>query len=501
MSSPEAYDFSQVAPAPVPFPRRLPTPTRVDLARRSVAIATSVARHFGPLIARDAWSRTTRHGPVLAVDDAWAPPLRAVFEDLGATFMKFGQILGSAPSVFGEGVAAEFRACLDTGPRESFEAVREIIEADLGRPLLDAYAEFDTEPIGRASIAVVHKARLHDGRVVAVKILRPGIDEQVATDLELMAPLIARLAGEVGPAAAQLVQILDGFRDQVAEELDLRNEARAMAHYRTLLSLVELPLVTVPAPIFELSAMRTLTMEYLDGVPIDDLAAIGTFGVDPVPVVEQVVRAFLMTAVLFGTFHGDVHSGNLLLLRDGRVGVLDWGIVGRLDPATHHFFRSVIAAALGHEEAWDDIVAHFERTYGDALADGFGLEGPALRNFIRSVMEPVLNQPFGQVSIGDMIAAPQRQVDVALGLAAGDRSARARLRRWRTHRRLRAQVEELGTLNGATFDRGTFLLGKQLVYFERYGKLFLADRSIFEDRAFFEALLAAPVPPALEFTG
>jgi predicted unusual protein kinase regulating ubiquinone biosynthesis (AarF/ABC1/UbiB family) len=496
--SPEAFDFSQVAEAPIPFPRFLPKPTKAQLAKRWLEITTSTARHFGPLAARETWSRARRRGSILAVDDAWAAPLRAVFEDLGATFMKLGQILGSSPSVFGERVSAEFRACLDTGPAEDVDLIRTIVEADLGMALEDAFAEFNPRPIGQASIAVVHRARLHDGRDVAVKVLRPGIEEQVSTDLDLMAPLISVLARQVGPAAAQLLQLLDGFRAQVAEELDLRNEARAMAHYLGLLDLVDLPLVTVPKPVFEFSGIRTLTMEYLDGVPIDDLAAISNLGIDPTPIVEQVVRAFLVTAVLFGTFHGDVHSGNLLMLRDGRIGVLDWGIVGRLDASTHHFFRSIIAAALGHEAAWDDILAHFERTYGSALAEGFGLEGPALSAFIRSVMEPVLNQPFGQVSIGDMLMAPQKQVDVALGLEVGDRSVRAKLRRWQTHRRLRAQVEAMGTLNGATFDRGTFLLGKQLLYFERYGKLFLADRSLFEDRAFFEALLLAPIPAALQ---
>jgi len=311
----------------------------------------------------------------------------------------------------------------------------------------------------------------------------------VATDLRLMEPLLDFLSRQVGVAeAGQLVRMMDGFRQQVAEELDLRNEARAMAHYRDLLRRVDLPLVVVPEPYPALSGPRVLAMEFLDGIPIDDLARIAELGVDPRPLVEQTVRGWFITAIRYGIFHGDVHAGNLMLLRDGRIAALDWGIVGQLDPDTHRFFRRTIEAALGDEAAWDEIAARLLQVYGPAL-HGLGLDEAAMARFVRGVMEPMLTRPFGEVSLATFLAAIQGQVAKAEGQAVTRPSWRDRLRRLREQRRLHRGVAEHGAI-GSDFDRGTFLLGKQLMYFERYGKMFLSDVSLLSDRAFFAALLA-----------
>jgi predicted unusual protein kinase regulating ubiquinone biosynthesis (AarF/ABC1/UbiB family) len=213
-----------------PFPLRLPTPDRRALRRRATRIVTVVARYLGPPVTR----RLVR---AALPAQAFARPLRRVFETLGATFVKFGQLVALAPGAFGDAVADEFRSCLDTGPSVPFAEVRAAVELALGAPLATAFAEFEEIPIGRASIAVVHRARLHDGRAVAVKVLRPDIEVIVATDLRLMDPLFEFLAFRVGvPEAGQLVRMLDGFRGQLAEELDLRNEARAMEHHRGVIA-------------------------------------------------------------------------------------------------------------------------------------------------------------------------------------------------------------------------------------------------------------------------
>jgi aarF domain-containing kinase len=471
--------------APRIYPRRLPEPGPFALARRGALIAEVASRHFAPVILRHVFERPR---PRLA-PRAFAPPLRQTFEDLGGTFIKFGQIMASSPGMFGEEVAEEFRSCLDTGPPVPFADVRFRVEEDLGMPMHEAFVDFDPEPVGRASIAVVHRATLHDGREVAVKIIRPGIEHQVATDLDLMQPFFEVLARQTGDQmAGSVLQLVDSFRIQIGEEMDLRNEARTMAHFRRLLATVDLPRIVVPEPYPALSGPNVLTMELLDGVPIDDLAKVAELGVDPAPLVEEVVRSFFLHLVLTGTFHGDAHAGNMLLLRDGRIGIVDWGIVGRLDSATHRFVLRLLAAALGEEDAWAEVTDHLVKTYGPALGIAVGMDEPQMTAFIRQLVEPTLTRPFGEVSLAGIFQAVQQQLARAQGLEAHRRSLRAVLRRLRFQRRVRRMADESGGLF-SDFDRGTFLLSKQLMYFERYGRLFLADVPLLRDREFFTQLL------------
>ncbi len=479
------------AGAPRVFPRRLPRPGRAERVRRGVEVGRLAARHFLPVVVAEARRRPRRRPPLSVL----AVPLRRTFEELGGTFVKFGQLVASSPGVFGEETAEAFRTCLDTGPAVPFAAVRSVVEEDLGMPLEDAFATFDPEPIGRASIAVVHRATLPDGRPVAVKILRPGIDALVAVDLALLQPLLELVARQTGDeAAGVLTQIFFGFRDQVGEELDLRNEARALAAFNDLFSRPDLPggplsRLVVPRPIPERSGRDVVTMELLDGVPIDDLAGASALGIDPGTLVQEVVRSFFVTAVCWGTFHGDIHAGNMLLLRDGRLGIVDWGIVGRLDPETHRFFVRVLDGVLGDETAWSDVARHMVATYGPTMQQGLGLTDEELAGFIRSLVEPTLLRPFGEVSLGALIQAPQLQAAHAQGIDAGARSLRASLGRLRAKRRLRRLADQSGG-TASSFDRGAFLLGKQLLYFERYGKMFLSDVPLLADLPFFEALAA-----------
>jgi predicted unusual protein kinase regulating ubiquinone biosynthesis (AarF/ABC1/UbiB family) len=471
------------------FPRYLAPARRPDIARRAAQIAVVATKHFTPLAVRTVRAGDPRRLPL----DAFAKPLRLTFEELGTTFMKFGQLIASSPGVFGDEVSAHFRSCLDTGPVVPFELVRRVVEADLGMPLEEAYARFDQVPIGRASIAVVHRARLRDGSEVAVKVLRPGIEKRVSIDMDLFEPLlefVARMTGEY--AAGQLLEMFDSFRMQLGEELDLRNEARAIHHMEDLLERVDLPLVTVPRVYDELSGPRSVTMEFIEGIPVDDLARIERYGYDPAPVVSQTVKGFLLTAIRWGFFHGDVHAGNLLLRPDGRIGVIDWGIIGRLDPDTHRFFRRIVEAALGDESAWDDIAAHTILTYGTVLEEGLGMSHEDLAQFMKVTLEPLLRAPFGQVSLVEILNAPQAKVAEARGIEAERLTVRGILRRFKEQREVRRLAVETGVYE-SEFERGIFLLTKALMYFERYGKMYMRDVSIFEDEPFFREALAQPV--------
>jgi len=476
-----------VAAVPRVHRRTLPKPSPYRLVARSAGIARASGRHLAAL-AFTQLLHARRGGGLLPAAFA-ARPLRQMCEDLGGTFMKFGQLVASSPGLFGEAVAAEFRGCLDTGPPVAFDTVRARIEEDLGMDLEEAFAELDPEPIGRASIAVVYRGRLHDGREVAVKVLRPGIEHEVAADLTLMVPLAELVARETGEQiAGSVLQLLDGLRQQLGEELDLRNEARALAHFRALLSRSRLDRLVVPEPYPELSGQSVLTMELLHGVAIDDLSAAAAVG-DPAPLVEQVVRAFFTTTVRWGAFHGDLHAGNMLLLDDGRLGIIDWGIVGRLDRDTHRFVLRLLDAALGDEAAWADVTAHLTRVYGRAIQVGLGMSDDDLAAFLRGIVEPALTRPFGEVSLAAMLEAPLVQAARARGASAQSRPLRAALLRLRTNRKMRRLADEAGGLM-SDFTRGAFLLAKQFVYFERYGKLFLSDRPILADREFLAGLVA-----------
>ena len=451
----------------------LPTPPAPVVRRRVAAALGSAARRFPPIAARR--SRTP-----LA--------LRHVFDDLGGTFPKFGQLLGSAPSLFSDDVAAVFRGCLDAGPAVPFGEVRAAVEGELGRPLEELFATFEERPLAAASIAVVHRAVLPDGTPVAVKVLRPGIEHAVAVDLAVMGPLFRWIGRQVAVGVAGVLPgLVEGLREQLVEELDLREEAASIRWFRGLLAEMDLPLVQVPAVFDELSGRRVLVTELVDGVPIDDEASIRAAGVDIRPAIEQVLKAWFAVALCTGVFHGDIHAGNLLVDRAGRIAIIDWGIVGRMDDGTHRWFRRIVEGALGDEAAWADVADHFETVYGSDLIANLGVSREQGIAFIRSIIEPLFVLPFGQVDLrATLLSNPTPSAP------DGARTVRARLHHWRVERRFqRTMSSSQGA--GTAFDRGTFLLSKQLVYLDRYGKLYLPDTPLLWDPEVFRQLLAAPV--------
>ena len=480
---------SQAHDCPTATPVDLSDPGRLQRARRAALLVRSTTQHLSPLAVKKALGREV-------TQLQFARGLRRVCEDLGATFLKYGQVIASSPTLFGNEMSDEFRSCLDTGPMVPFDVVHASITSSLGRPVDEVFAEIDPVPLGRASLAVVHKAVTKDGRTVAVKVLRPSIERVIATDLALMQPLFDFLGRQLGPEmAGPLGEVLDGLRKQLSHELDLRNEALVMDYFRTLPSRAEVPLIIVPEPYHDLSSARVLTMEFLDGVPVDDLSRIEEMGVDPKPVVEQAVKAWFMTAIRGGIFHGDVHAGNILLLRDGRIAMIDWGIVGRLDNDLHTMFRQLIAFALGDESAWDDVATFFVELYGPLARQQLGIDEQVLISMFKEQAQSVLTQPFGQVSLADLLMLPQKEIararreEAARAGEDASNSAKGRIGRYREFRKRR---DASNGMDVPSLDHGMILLGKQLAYFERYGKMYLSDVPLLNDPDFFTSLLTQP---------
>lgn len=467
-------------PEPNPYPLR--EPPAVQTAQRAAQLAGAVARHLSPHLARKAAGFRVTGADIAA-------PLRRVFEEMGATFLKYGQVIASSPTLFGEEMAAEFRSCLDTGPAVPRGRVVAEVERSLGRPLEEVFATFERRPLGQASLAVVHKATLLDGREVAVKVLRPGVERRIATDLALMGGLFANLSGRLGlRALAPLGEVLDGLRIQLREELDLRNEAAVMTYFRKLPESARLPLVTVPEAHHDLTGRRVLVMEFLDGIAVDDLARVEELGYDPAPLVAEVVKAWFMTALRGGIFHGDIHAGNIMLLRDGRLGVIDWGIVGRLTPQTHSLFRHLVSGALGDESAWDVVAGHIAAQWGGLADERLGVDEAWIATLVRQQVGQVLTRPFGEISLSELLMAPQQEIARKRAeLRAAQGKARRSPGNHGTIQRLRRSLPA----DLPPIDRGMMLLGKQLAYFERYGKLYLKEAPLLADEDFFTAVLAA----------
>ncbi len=277
--------------------------------------------------------------------------LRRAFERLGPTYIKLGQILSAGEGVFPEELVGEFRRCRDQVPAEPFSAVRRTVEGSLGAPLEALFERFEPNPLAAASIAQVHRARLRTGEDVVVKVQRTGIDRHVRRDLAVMGWLAPLLVGRIPVAAlANPPALVEVFAETIAEELDFRLEAENLLDVARVLAQTapaggRRPLL-VPRPHPTLVTERVLVMERLDGFAWGDADAMRGAGIDTAAVLQATLIAFLEGLVLAGVFHGDLHAGNLLVLPDGRVALLDFGITGRLDPAGRRgLLRLVLSTA------------------------------------------------------------------------------------------------------------------------------------------------------------
>lgn len=454
---------------------KLRPPGPVALAGRALRVTATLLRRLGPQLVAHALGR----GDSARLTTA----LRITCDDLGATYIKFGQIIASAPTLTGEETAAQFRSMLDAGPPVPFPDVVREIERTSGKPVRKTFSRLDPEPIGQASLAVVHRGTLIDGRDVAVKVLRPGIEKVLASDLVLLRAAV-RALGVAVPAVGELATgLVDDLAGQLQHEVDLRIEAAIMQHFRGLPQHDDLPLVVVPEPLVQLSGRRVLVMDFLDGVPIDD-ANLDALGVDASALVDQVVKAWLLTALRDGIFHGDVHAGNILFLRDGRAGLIDWGITGQLDPDAHWMLRRFIGGAIGDESAWDDLADHLSSHLSTVQPD-LRPDRDMLRMVLRDHLSAVVNKPFGEFSLSEVILSLNTQSSVIRGIAAQPRRTQRTTRKMvDAIRRTRQPAPDLTLMGG-----GMLLLAKQLAYFERYGKLHLGELAVLHDTEFFRDVL------------
>jgi len=274
--------------------------------------------------------------------------LRGAFEKLGPAYIKLGQIVSSGRGLFPEELVAEFRSLRDKVPPEPFSEVRRVVEAELGRPLAEVFERFDETCLASASIAQVHAARLRSGEEVVVKVQRGSVERLVARDIRAMAWIAPFLVGRIPIAAlANPPALVELFAETISEELDFRLEAENMLDIARVLRDSGSAVVIVPRPHPALVTRRMLVMERLEGWNYEEAEAMRAAGIDTAAVLRALMISFLEGAMIYGVFHGDLHGGNLFVMRDGRVALLDFGMTGRMDEKQRlAFLRMMVTGAM-----------------------------------------------------------------------------------------------------------------------------------------------------------
>jgi ubiquinone biosynthesis protein len=378
-----------VAPRPLRAVRR-----RVDVVRRYRELLGLIrAQGFGPLLG--AGGKAERQAEPVGVR------LRRVLEQAGGVYVKLGQIAATRVDLLPPGVCDELATLQNRAPSEPPDGVRAVIEAELG-PVDEVFARFDWEPLAAASIGQTHTARLPSSEEVVVKVQRPGIAEVMERDLAALG-LLARLAERRTALGRSLRsgEVLDQFARSLRAELDFRGEVRSMVDMAALVAADQAggdgdraggrPPVRVARVFPDLCTARVLVQERFDGFTVGDVHELAASDVDRGALASGLLRTVLRQVLTYGFFHADPHPGNVFVLRDGTLGLIDFGAVGRLDPIQRAAVVDMFGAMVRSDVPMLRDAIERVTDLGDAPS-GDQLE----RTLARLVAESV--RPGGQVS-------------------------------------------------------------------------------------------------------
>jgi predicted unusual protein kinase regulating ubiquinone biosynthesis (AarF/ABC1/UbiB family) len=364
--------------------------------------------------------------------------------------VKLGQLVASSQGLFPEAYCQEFRKCLDQVRPFSFSEVERTLRADLGRDPGEIFDSIDPNPLASASIAQVHAARLRDGRDVVIKVQRPKIDRIVDADLRVLRLGARALTLVPHGELANPVGVIEDFESNIRAELDFRLEADNMEQFNRIMAAQGQSRVVAPRAMRELSTRRVLVMERFYGRRVDDLDNLRASRADIEERLLVGMRAWFQCMILHGFFHGDVHAGNLMALDDGRVGFLDFGIVGRFsrerrDQVTDY----LLALASGDFRRLADVMV----AMGSIERDAVDLD--ALSNDLAAAYEPLLSNAMSPAKYADIIPTILRK----------------------------------GVEHGMRMPRDFVLVVKQMLYFDRYAKLLAPDLNVFRDPRIVSGLM------------
>jgi len=376
--------------------------------------------------------------------------VRQTFEKLGATYVKLGQFVASSPSLFPADYVNEFQNCLDKTPPLPFKYIRRVLEKELNQPLENIFSFIDETPLASASIAQVHAATLVSGESVVIKVQKPDVENILLTDLNFIY-WATRIFERVFPKVkfASLSAIVSEIQACMMEEVDFYKEADNIKQFNEFLKATNNPLAIAPQVYPHASSLRVLTMERFYGVPLTDLDTIKKYARDPAATLVGAMNTWFSSLMFCESFHADLHAGNLMVLTDGRIGFIDFGIVGRIDPktwtATTTFMES-IGEGNFEKMAESMMLIGMTNKQVDIVALGKDLE--------------VIYQAFTVVDPASVLNGAVNDNEI---------------------NQLMLEIVAVGEKHGIRFPRAFALLFKQILYFDRYIKILAPDMELFND--------------------
>lgn len=382
-----------------PFPSR-----RMRGIRHFGAISSVLIKHgLGEVVAR---LRGRRAGKAGVAPSGLPDParVRRALEELGPSFIKLGQLLSTRGDILPPEYVEELSKLQDRVPPVPFAEIKAVIEQELRRPLDELFAHIDPHAIAAASVAQVHAARLHSGEKVAVKVIRPGIDKRIRKDIDLMyyfAALIEKRfdLGQVVGA----VNLVREFERTIFRELDMLVEAGNIERFAQ--SFADVGELCIPAVHWGHTTRSVLVMEHIDGIKMDQVDEIRRHGIDPREVAMIGLRSFSRQLMQSGIFHADPHPGNTIVMYDGRVGLVDFGIVGYLDEET---MLQIAHLFLGFAEHDYDLVMDAFTAAG--LVDPETMDLHTLRMDLKEMAEPFYGRALSTISVKDVYDQVMRLV-------------------------------------------------------------------------------------------
>lgn len=315
--------------------------------------------------------------------------------EMGPVYIKFGQSLSARPDLIGEEIASYLISLQDKLPPFSSPQAITILEQELGLKIDDSFASFDKKPIAAASIAQVHKAKLKDGSIVAVKILRPNIETDYTRDIQLLYSL-GRKINYILPKkyerfkAEELVNV---FNQSMQLELDLRLEAAALAEMQNNYA----ESIYIPKIYWDFTSHKILTTEWIDGISIYDKDALIKSGLNLKDISTKLAVMFFNQAFKDGFFHADLHPGNVLITKEGKIALIDFGIMGRLTDKDRLAIAEILYALLQKDYAR---VAELHIEVGYVPSD---TDISLFAQSCRAVCEPLIDRPINNISIGKLL--------------------------------------------------------------------------------------------------